>query len=157
MKREEKIAQTYLKHLGYQDIVYEPNGNIPPDFLLNGKIAIEVRRLNQHYKSESRLEPLESLDFKLIPKIYSILKEYQHKQASKTVAVCIDFERPLKVSNVLFKMVRNTLDKYLSEFGQRKTIHINKNLALSFFPLDGNLGPRLSLLVLVMATLEDLL
>jgi hypothetical protein len=30
------------------DLVHEPDGNIAPDFLLDGRIAIEVRRLGEH-------------------------------------------------------------------------------------------------------------
>jgi hypothetical protein len=49
MNREEKVAKTYLEKLGLGEVLFEPNGNVPPDFLINGRIAVEVRRLNQHY------------------------------------------------------------------------------------------------------------
>jgi hypothetical protein len=49
MNSKEKIAQNYLVSLGFKDIVFEPDGNIPPDFAVEGKIAVEVRRLNQNY------------------------------------------------------------------------------------------------------------
>jgi len=42
MKQEEKWVEEYLTHRGFRDIVYEPDGNVPPDFLVNGKIANEV-------------------------------------------------------------------------------------------------------------------
>jgi hypothetical protein len=32
MNREEKITENYLKSLGPKDVVFEPDGNIPPDF-----------------------------------------------------------------------------------------------------------------------------
>ena len=53
MKQEEKWVEEYLTHRGFRDIVYEPDGNVPPDFLIDGKIAIEVRRLNQHHEDKS--------------------------------------------------------------------------------------------------------
>ena len=36
-----------LCHRGVDDheIVYEPNGNVPPDFLAHGRVAVKVRRL----------------------------------------------------------------------------------------------------------------
>ena len=52
MKREEKIANDYFISVGFNKILYEPDGNIPPDFLLNDSIAVEVRRLNQHLKQQ---------------------------------------------------------------------------------------------------------
>ena len=42
MKKEERIALSYLNSCGYIDIEHEPDGNIPPDFALNKKIGIEV-------------------------------------------------------------------------------------------------------------------
>jgi hypothetical protein len=42
MKREEKIANDYFISEGFNKIQHEPDGNIPPDFLLNDSIAVEV-------------------------------------------------------------------------------------------------------------------
>jgi hypothetical protein len=42
----EKRAESYLKTRGYQTI-FEPDGNCPPDIVVNGSIAVEVRRLNE--------------------------------------------------------------------------------------------------------------
>jgi len=43
MDASEKLVAKYLAHRGYMDVIYEPDGNVPPDFLVNGCIAIEVR------------------------------------------------------------------------------------------------------------------
>ena len=50
MDKTENTALDYLCHRGVddQEIVYEPNGNVPPDFLVHGRVAVEVRRLNQN-------------------------------------------------------------------------------------------------------------
>ena len=45
MDTSEKIAYDFLLHQGFKSIVYEPDGNVPPDFLADGRVAIEVRRL----------------------------------------------------------------------------------------------------------------
>ena len=42
----EKRAEDYLRAQGYQT-AFEPDGKCPPDFVLNGCIAVEVRRLNE--------------------------------------------------------------------------------------------------------------
>jgi hypothetical protein len=44
MDSAESEAKKYLKKI-FTDIVYEPDGNIPPDFLCDGYLAVEVRRL----------------------------------------------------------------------------------------------------------------
>ncbi|CAO4195130.1 hypothetical protein [Methylorubrum extorquens] len=49
MDDSEKLVDTYLRSLGFSDVRYEPDGNIPPDFLADGRIAVEVRRLNQNH------------------------------------------------------------------------------------------------------------
>ena len=49
MNPDEQIAYKYLQNkFGTERIIYEPNGNIPPDFLVPAGPAVEVRRLNRH-------------------------------------------------------------------------------------------------------------
>lgn len=55
MNKDERIAERYLKSLNIGEVAYEPDGKIPPDFLVNGCIAVEVRRLNQHYEADGKL------------------------------------------------------------------------------------------------------
>ncbi|MGA2040286.1 MAG: hypothetical protein ABSH42_13500 [Bryobacteraceae bacterium] len=46
----EAAAKQYILHLGYkeQEVPYEPDGQDGPDFVIDGKIAVEVTRLNRH-------------------------------------------------------------------------------------------------------------
>jgi hypothetical protein len=53
MRWEEELAQQYLVSLGLGQIIYEPETNLPPDFLIDGMVAVEVRRLNQNEITES--------------------------------------------------------------------------------------------------------
>jgi hypothetical protein len=49
MDSSERIVSEYLSHRGFRDVVFEPNGyKTIPDFLLDDRIAVEVRRLNQN-------------------------------------------------------------------------------------------------------------
>ena len=34
----EAHTEKYLRHLGFTNIVHEPDGNVSPDFVLNGRI-----------------------------------------------------------------------------------------------------------------------
>jgi len=49
-RTDERIAFEHLRQRGVdaQDIEFEPDGNVTPDFLVRGEVAVEVRRLNQH-------------------------------------------------------------------------------------------------------------
>lgn len=49
MDATENIVSDHLSYRGFANVQYEPDGNIPSDFLLDGNTAIEVRRLNQNY------------------------------------------------------------------------------------------------------------
>ncbi len=53
MDQSESHARDYLEHLGLGRVVYQPDGNVPPDFLVDGRIAVEVRRLNENELTES--------------------------------------------------------------------------------------------------------
>ena len=55
MDSTEALALRFLQSRGFDNAVYEPDGNVPPDFAL-GSIAVEVRRLNQHDELGSGLE-----------------------------------------------------------------------------------------------------
>ena len=86
------------------------------------------------------MEALEKLDYRLVPKITSIRSEYEHVQTPHSVFVCIDFERPLKASQSVFNEVRNSLNAYLTNFGQRKTLAVTDNLTLQMYPVEDRLS-----------------
>jgi hypothetical protein len=53
MDQSESHVRDYLEHLNLGRVAYQPDGNIPPDFLVDGRIAVEVRRLNENELTES--------------------------------------------------------------------------------------------------------
>jgi hypothetical protein len=57
MDDSERLVETYLRGIGFTDVRYEPDGNVPPDFLADGRVAVEVRRLNQNYNDDSGRGP----------------------------------------------------------------------------------------------------
>jgi hypothetical protein len=87
MKPEEKLAAAYLRHLGYVDVVHEPDGNVTPDFLVDGRIAVEVRRLNQNFHSKRGYEGLEiaEMSLKKINKIGSGITDLDDIVALKEI------------------------------------------------------------------------
>ena len=61
MDHSEKVVFQYLKSRGFINIVYEPDGNIPPDFTIDGRNAVEVRRLNENEKTTTGHRGLEEV------------------------------------------------------------------------------------------------
>jgi hypothetical protein len=70
---DEEIAEKYLRTCGAT--VFEPDGNIPPDFSVNGNIGVEVRRLNQNYRDGDQVSGLEQNSIPLIKNIKSELSK----------------------------------------------------------------------------------
>ncbi len=61
MDDSERTILEYLQNQDLGDVVYEPDGNVPPDFLVNGRIAVEVRRLNENVETDEGHRGLEEI------------------------------------------------------------------------------------------------
>jgi hypothetical protein len=113
MDGTEKIANDYLVHLGqFEGIVYEPDGNIPPDFLLNGRIAVEVRRLNQNERTASGLRGLEGTAIQLRMRIGRLLASLGPAKSGATWYVHCRFRRPVPAWDVLRPALRQRLSAF---------------------------------------------
>lgn len=95
MDRSEEIIKKNLELRGFSDITFEPDGNIPPDFVINGKIAVEVRRLNQNTEFDGRMEGLEQSAYPLYRKIESLLKSLGPPTGDFSWFVLHHFSRPI--------------------------------------------------------------
>jgi hypothetical protein len=94
------LRAEYLTYLGVKDIVFEPDGNVSPDFVVNGKIAIEVRRLNQHYSDKSgKPEGLEQLAMPLRQRLETLLRMLGPPTNNLSWWVSYRFKRPQLTRN----------------------------------------------------------
>src|SRR6266478_2972630 len=112
MDDSEKVANEYLLNLALAAVVYEPDGNTPPDFLVNGTIAVEVRRLNQNEIIESGYRGLEVTRIPLEARVRKLLASLGPAQSGVSWFVCYDFGRPLPD----WKELRSALGEYLLTF-----------------------------------------
>jgi|SRR6266849_2415280 len=101
MNDSERLAREYLLYLGFKSVIYEPNGNIPPDFLADDKIAVEVRRLNQNEPTASGFRGLEETSIPLQMKISKLLIELGPATADESWFVTYRVERPIPAWNLL--------------------------------------------------------
>ena len=134
MKREEKIANDYFITQGFDFIQHEPDGNIPPDFLLNHSIAVEVRRLNQHLRRQENPTPLEDLDFKLIPKIRNLLNSFNAPEYKTSAFLTISYARPLKVDKKLIMDIDKILHEHFHIIEEIHEYPIRDNLKIRIWP-----------------------
>jgi hypothetical protein len=112
MDATEKHVHDYLVHRGFANITYEPDGNVPPDFLVNGNIAIEVRRLNQNYFDVGGAKGLEEDAIPLWHKIKQLLSDPGPPVRGESWFVHFRFSRPLQP----WKTVEPTLLAGLQSF-----------------------------------------
>lgn len=113
MKREERIAEIYLKSLYMGEVVHEPDGNIPPDFLLDGRIAIEVRRLNQQSFRNGEVQGLEEVRVPLFALLPSALSEFDSLYEGCSYWIFVRFRRPIGKSASIKKAITKALSAFL--------------------------------------------
>lgn len=113
MDDTERIAEQYLLSLGLGDPAFEPDGNVPPDFLLGGRIAIEVRRLNQ-YKTlpTGAIEPLDELSNPFVRNVEGYLPNFGASARGESWFVFLHFSRPLERWRKLRRKLANVLDSF---------------------------------------------
>ena len=121
MNLDEARVYKYLKTNISENVVFEPDGKVPPDFLVDSVFAVEVRRLNQHFFKEGMSEGLEKLSFPIFDVFNDVLKSFESIYTGNTYSVSIDFERPLSTSMRQAKKdmetaLRNFLESGMSEF-----------------------------------------
>jgi len=134
MDQSESWAKDYLIFRGFkaEDVAYEPDGNVPPDFLVEGRIAVEVRRLNQHWQDASGdLEPVEKLAMPFFILLRKLLDAFGPPTNGVSWYVFHRFERP-QLTKDWEPILRDKLLPF--QKGQildsEKTIHIDDHFSV---------------------------
>lgn len=133
MDQHEKRVKSYLISQGIseQDIRFEPDGNVPPDFLIKGQIAIEVRRLNQNIRGES----LEERSIPLFDSVSKILTEFNGRIPDKTYFFSLRYKRPLPNKTQIKEITKSVLDEFcVNPSDIRIEIPFDDNLAYVITP-----------------------
>ena len=113
MDPTEKHVYAHLVYRGYSDIVYEPDGNIAPDFLLNKRVAVEARRLNQNKFNGFEHMGLEETAIPLAMRMNKLLASYGPAQDGESWYVFYRFARPIE-----WDSIESELRQVLLEFKQ---------------------------------------
>jgi hypothetical protein len=134
MDASEKLVEDHLRHRGYVDVVYEPDGNIPPDFLVDGTVAIEVRRLNQNHFSGPDAKGLEEVAIPLWNKVKTLLVTMGPPTKGESWFVHFRFSRPVESWKTLEGKLRSALSAFAASPSQGRAIIANgQNFELEVF------------------------
>jgi len=131
MNRAEEIVENYLKSLGFKDIVFEPDGNIPPDFSIAGRIAVEVRRLNQNFFTEDEVQGLEKIRISLFKLLKTSTSEFDSQYKGNSYWVSIGFGRPIGSGKTVRRAIRKALTDFLIKpFPLPSRLKVTENIYL---------------------------
>lgn len=133
MDASEAIVEKLLMHMGFTSVVYEPDGNVPPDFLVDGQVAVEVRRLNQNYDSGSGIRGLEEVAIPLWQNIERLVHSLGPPIGASWY-VSFSFSRPIRP----WKELMPKLKAALIDFQNRSTqasgiVYSNNGIELDVF------------------------
>jgi hypothetical protein len=121
MDSSEVAIQKLLGHMGFTDIVYEPDGNIPPDFVVNGEIAVEVRRLNQNFDDGSGIRGLEEVTAPLWQKMTRLVESVAETEGNSWF-VWFRFSRPLPQWKTIEMRLRGALLEFKVRTDKREEV-----------------------------------
>ena len=113
MNDSEELAAKFLAYKGFQRIIYEPDGKVPPDFLVDDHIAVEVRRLNQNVSlNNGKYEGLENEQNSLWNQVKKLIFSMSLSSQHESWFVCINFRRPVTPWRRLKSEVKAKLDSF---------------------------------------------
>lgn len=135
MKREEALAKLYLHSLGISKIVHEPDGNVTPDFVVDGRIAVEVRRLNQHkITTQGKPIALENLQFALARSTREVLRSLGPSKNGRSWLVHYKFSRDLQPLPQLKSEIRKALADFREIQPKRTELRISDHFKVVLMP-----------------------
>jgi hypothetical protein len=130
MDASEVVAHDYLGHRGHESLIYEPDGNVAPDFLLDGRIAVEVRRLNQNTATVSGARGLEVDAIPQYHRVSNLLRSLGPSGADGSWFVYFKFKRPLEPWDKVKPILRQWLEAFRDGPKTTTTIRIGVNFSL---------------------------
>lgn len=130
-KKEEQIIIDCLKRQGFENIIYEPDGNVSPDILLNDRIAIEVRRLNQNRISGEGFIGLEQDEYTLHGLLSKIMKDASDENFDNSALVGYFFKRPLPDKKTIMREASRILKDHKPFINEFRVYNINNDDRIS--------------------------
>jgi len=131
----ESIVKQYLLGAGYTDIQHEPEPNDPPDFLVNGQLAVEVRRLNQNEETPTGHRGLEETRIPISRRVQKVLNLLGPPVRGASWFVWYSIKRPVPSRNQLERAMREALLAFRNQPNHQRTkIHVSRAVKLEIVP-----------------------
>lgn len=132
-KEDERNTYAFLKTLDFvNELEYEPDGNVPPDFLINIEIAVEVTRLN--YVSGGKY--LEDDRHSILEIIERVLNEFQNVSFKNSAFLSLCLKRPLLNKTKKYKkIIRKILKEHIYKIELQETYIVDDFLEISIIPV----------------------
>lgn len=135
MNNDEAIVKRFLENQ-FLKVVHEPDGKIPPDFLVDDAIAVEVRRLNQNYHYENgQTKGLEEDWIPLWQKFEKLIFNYGAPTNGKSWYIGMDFTRPIEKREKLAPKIKKILKNIeVDQPREIKPYYVTENFTIDAIP-----------------------
>jgi len=138
MDEAEMLSGHLLRSLGFKTVQYEPDGNVPPDFLCDDRVAVEVRRLNHHHTPEGEVpEALDKKGIALWNTVKQTLEGIGPPTSSQSWWVSYSVRRPIHDYKKIPKLLKKALLDFRAEprTGEQK-ISVTEGFKITLNPAD---------------------
>ncbi len=132
LNSDEERVKEYLNSFNYNNIVYEPFGNKTPDFYIDNKIAVEVRRLNINFS----IGNIENFEYPLINNVKNIIEKYNSNDFLSSTYVSLILSKPkqLEEKYIITNKVNKILNTHTAFITEERTYKVCDYLSISFYP-----------------------
>ncbi len=147
MNSDELIVKHFLEERDHEVREHPLGKNSPPDLLVDGEIAIEVRRLNLHIDTPTGPRPLEHDHHRLIGHLETLFKSFDRESDSHWHVIA-SFKRPIGDWKKLKPKVNNACDRALQRKSHKDKLFsekISNGLELTFIRSSSPLNQTFSL------------
>jgi hypothetical protein len=133
MNDSEKSVYEYLTSQGLGTVVFQPDGQRPLDFLVDGRIAVEARRLNQNEETATGYRGLEELSEPLNERVEKALAAMGPPVDGVSWWVRYTYRRPLPPRRKLDALLRRALREVRDQPDLRdQELRVTNNMRLRF-------------------------
>ena len=139
--KDEHLAKEWLKQQGHGLIEWQRDD--PPDFVVDGKYAVEVRRMNNIIEIDGQKKGEEDLRIPLEEAIKKVLDEFGPPEDGRGWYVSCEFDYSkfsLPKTRIVQRQVREALQSFLEETPELVPYHsfpeiqLECGICLDFFP-----------------------
>lgn len=133
MNSDEQITKDWLYRIFPDgEVIHEPDGNIPPDFLIDSNIAVEVTRITQYDRSKTKPESLETKSHSIHSIIMNVIRDFDNFNSKRQYYIKYKFERPISPKKHFHELIKRILLKVIEISQAAEHEHKIGNLIISF-------------------------